>query len=61
MYEYEYVSVQNDRIMGAEFTGYQEIIRTFAQRGYRLVCCIPTNIIGVLQNFDLVFEREVET
>ena len=48
-------------MMGAEFTGYQEIIRTFAQRGYRLVCCIPTNIIGVLQNFDLVFEREVET
>ncbi|MEG1849340.1 MAG: DUF4177 domain-containing protein [Oscillospiraceae bacterium] len=58
MKQYEYVTIENHRLIGAGFEGYREIIDDYAKRGYRYAGLIPIEIMGILQKFDLVFERE---
>lgn len=60
MKKYEYVNVHIGKFCGAKSEEHQRIIDEYAERGYRYVGYIPTNICesGKINNMDLVFEIE---
>lgn len=58
MKRYEYVPIENTKMFGAKFEGHREIINEYAEKGYRYVGYIPSEIAGILIKFDLVFEKE---
>ena len=60
MKQYEYVSVHIGKIIGAKSDQHQEIIDQYAQRGYRYVGFIPTNMndYGKIKDIDLIFEMD---
>ncbi len=62
MKEYEFVSVNIDRFVGAKSEAHREIIVEQARRGYRYVGFVPTNIsdYGKIKCMDLIFERDEE-
>ena len=63
MKKYEYVSVEakNNVVKNAVFSGYKDIIDSYAEKGYRYVGFIPSLIgpSGKIIVMDLVFETEV--
>lgn len=59
--EYEFVRVHIGKFVGAKSEEHQEIIRKYAQEGWRYTGWIPTNMsdYGKIKDIDLVFERDV--
>lgn len=58
MKKYEYVNVHIGTFFGAKSEQHREIIDKYAEKGYRYVGYIPTNIsdYGKIKDMDLVFE-----
>lgn len=61
MKTYEYVNVDINRFVGAKSEEHREIIDAFAEKGYRYVGFIPTNIsdYGKIKAMDLIFEKDL--
>lgn len=61
MYRYEYVTLASETMMGAQYSGYREIIDEYAANGWRFVACVPARSTshGKVTELDLVFEKEV--
>ena len=62
MKRYEYVRIDINRFIGAKSEEHREIIDSYAEKGYRYVGYIPTNIsdYGKIREMDLVFEKELD-
>lgn len=62
MKKYEYVNINIDAIFGAGTTEHRQIIDEYAEKGYRYVGYIPTDITshGKIMAMDLIFEIEQE-
>ena len=61
MKKYEYVSIKMGGFLSSELLGkHQEIIDSYAEKGYRYVGYIPTKIenAGRIMEIDLIFERD---
>jgi hypothetical protein len=60
MKKYEYVPIKISKFIGAKFENleHRDIIDKYAQKGYRYVGYIPTNIsdYGKIKELDLIFE-----
>ena len=58
MKKYEYVSINNDRFLGAGSEEHRQIIDNYAAKGYKYVGYIPTSITshGKIVEMDLIFE-----
>jgi len=58
MKRYEYVHIKIGRFIGAKIDDHRDIINKNAERGYRYVGYIPTNIdsYGKIKEIDLIFE-----
>jgi Domain of unknown function (DUF4177) len=60
MKRYEYVHFKISKFIGAKFEGleHRKIINEYAEKGYRYVGYIPTNIsdYGKIKELDLIFE-----
>lgn len=61
MKKYEYVSLHVGRFIGAKSKEHRQIIEEYAQKGYRYVGYIPTNMsdYGKIKDMDLVFEMDI--
>ena len=57
--EYEYDSISSSFGLSAKFKEHREIINQYADKGYRYVGYIPTEITGQGQivKIDLIFEK----
>ncbi len=42
MKQYTYVTIQNEKFWGADFTTHREIIDEYAAKGYRYIGFLPT-------------------
>jgi len=60
MYKYEFVTIGNEKFMGAKYTRHRNIIDEYAKNGYRYVGFIPTKTTdwGKFMTIDLVFEKQ---
>jgi len=60
MKKYEYVNVHIGKFLGAKSEEHREIIDKYAEKGYRYIGYIPTNIsdYGKFIDMDLVFEMD---
>ena len=60
MMKYEYVHLHINRFVGAKSEEHRQIIDEYANKGYRYVGYIPTNIsdYGKIKDIDLIFEKE---
>lgn len=60
MKQYEYVRLNINKLIGAKSEEHRQIIDEYANRGYRYVGYIPTNITdyGKIKEMDLIFERD---
>lgn len=58
MKKYEYVNVEISKFFGARSEEHRAIIDEYANKGYRYVGFIPTNIsdYGKIKAMDLIFE-----
>ncbi|WP_434512133.1 DUF4177 domain-containing protein [Desulfitobacterium sp. AusDCA] len=58
---YKYIYVEAKAAGYFSFGKHRGIIDKYCQEGWRFVSAIPTvfNIIGVIKQYDLVFEKEV--
>lgn len=58
MKRYEYVNIHVGQIWGAKSEEHRDIIDEYAEKGYRFVGYIPTNMngYGKIEDIDLVFE-----
>ena len=58
MKKYEYVNIKIAKFVGAKSEGHREIIDEYAQKGYRYVGYLPTEIsdYGKIKKMDLIFE-----
>ncbi|WP_124065725.1 DUF4177 domain-containing protein [Clostridium sp. E02] len=58
MKKYEYVNVHIGKFIGAKSEEHRKIINEYADKGYRFVGYIPTNITdyGKIKDIDLIFE-----
>ena len=63
MFQYEYVSIDNEKFLGVKLTKHQEIIDDYAKKGYRYVGYIPTKMsdYGKPLIIDLIFEMQGST
>lgn len=61
MKKYAYVNVNIDNIFGAGSLEHRQIIEEYAEKGYRYVGYIPTNISshGKITEMDLIFEMDL--
>ena len=61
MKKYEYGSLHVGRFIGAKSKEHRQIIEEYAQKGYRYVGYIPTNMsdYGKIKDMDLVFEMDI--
>lgn len=61
-YKYVYVNVHIGKFFGAKSEEHRNIINQYAEKGYRYVGYIPTNISaeGEITDMDLVFEIDLE-
>ena len=65
MKEYEFVEVyvQGGVLKPLNFTDYRRVVRNYAEKGYRFVGYVPTQVTtspyGSIQKMDLVFEKDV--
>ena len=61
MKKYEFITVHTGKFFCAKSEEHREIIAEYAQKGYRYVGFIPTNIndYGKITDIDLVFEIDV--
>ena len=64
MKEYEFVEVHVQVGLAAlNFTDYRRVVRNYAEKGYRFVGYVPTQVssgpYGSIQKMDLVFEKDV--
>ena len=62
MKKYEYVHLEIGGVFGARSKEHRKLIDEYAARGYRYVDYIPTEINGhgVIQEIDLIFEKDIE-
>lgn len=60
MKKYVYVNVHIGKFIGAQSEEHRAIIDEYAEKGYRYVGYIPTNITdyGKITDMDLVFETD---
>lgn len=60
MFKYEYFTVDGSKFSGSKFIEHRDIINEYAQKGYRYVGFVPTNIAeyGKFKKIDLIFEIE---
>lgn len=60
MKHYEYVAVHIRKFVGAGSEEHRKIIDEYADKGYKYVGFIPTNIdgYGKFKDIDLVFEKD---
>ena len=60
MKRYEFVSVKNEKWVGARFDEHREIISKYAAAGWRYVGFLPTYMsdYGKIKEMDLIFEKE---
>ena len=60
MGKYEFVNVRISKLVGAKSEEHRKIIQEYAEKGYRYVCFIPTEIsdAGKIKCMDLIFEPE---
>lgn len=58
MKKYVYVNVHIGKLCGAKLEEHRAIINEYAEKGYRYVGYIPTNIndYGKIKDIDLIFE-----
>ena len=62
MAKYEFVNVKISKLVGAKSEEHRKIIQEYAEKGYRYVGYIPTDLSdsGKIKCMDLVFERTSE-
>lgn len=60
MKNYEYVQVHIGKFVGAKSEEHRQIIDEYAEKGYRYVGFIPTNMTdyGKIKDMDLIFEKD---
>ena len=60
MNRYEYVSIKVGKFIGAKSDEHRDIIGEYAEKGYRYVGFIPTDMTdhGKIITMDLIFEIE---
>ena len=58
---YEYISVRQKMNWNVISKDYFDVIKEYAEKGWRFICIVPVmqRSDGLLNEFDLVFEREV--
>ncbi len=61
MYKYKYVKTRGDSFFDVS-EDHREIIDKYSKEGWRFVSAIPVDfsLHGVIETFDLVFEKECE-
>ena len=60
MPKYEYVTIESEKKLGAQFSKHREIISQYASKGYKYVGHIPTKMSdpGKIIEIDLIFENQ---
>jgi hypothetical protein len=58
MRKYEYVTIRSEAKLSGKYTKHREIIKEYAEKGYKYAGNIPTSVSanGQIMEIDLIFE-----